>query len=79
MGKSSPGHMGIDMISRSATRTIQSNQRLYCPVLPIISVNKLNPSPESRYTLPLQTVLIQISWFLKKPTDLDLHCLPLSI
>ena len=22
----------------------------------------------------LQTVQIQISWFLKKPTDLDLHC-----
>ena len=25
---------------------------------------------------PLQTVQIQISWLLKKPTDLDLHCLP---
>ena len=38
------------------------------------------PSPiEPRYALPLQTVLIQISWLLKKPTDLDLHCLSLSM
>ena len=38
-----------------------------------------NPCPaEPRYTLPLQTVQIRISWLLKKkPTDLDLHCLPL--
>ena len=34
---------------------------------------------ESEYILPLQTVQIQISWLLKKPTDLDLHCLPLSM
>ena len=35
-----------------------------------------NPCPaEPGYTLPLQTVQIQISWLLKKPTDLDLHCL----
>ena len=40
----------------------------------------LNPCPaEPRYTLPLQTVEVQISWLLKKPTDLDLHCLPLSM
>ena len=42
--------------------------------------NHQNPCPaEPGYTLPLQTVKIQISWLLKKPTDLDLHCLPLSI
>ena len=29
--------------------------------------------------LPLQKVKIQISWLLKKPTDLDLHCLSLSM
>ena len=35
----------------------------------------VNPSPaEPRYVLPLQTVYIQISWLLQKPTDLDLHC-----
>ena len=40
----------------------------------------LNPCPaEPRYTMPSQTVLIQISWLLKKPNDLDLHCLPLSM
>ena len=40
----------------------------------------VNPSPaEPGYTLPLQTVYMQISWLLKKPTDLDLHCLPLSM
>ena len=31
------------------------------------------------YTLPLQTVQLQISWLLKKPTDLDLHCLSFSM
>ena len=37
----------------------------------------LNRFPaETGYVLPLQTV--QISWLLKKPTDLDLHCLLLS-
>ena len=40
----------------------------------------INPCPaEPRYVLSLQTVQIQISWLLKKPTDLDLHCLPLSM
>ena len=40
----------------------------------------LNPGPaEPGYVLPLQTVQIQISWLLKKPTDLDLHSLPLSM
>ena len=40
----------------------------------------LNLSPaEPGYTLPLQTVQIQISWLLKKPTDLELHCLSLSM
>ena len=39
-----------------------------------------NPYPaEPGYTLPLQTVKIQISWLLKKPTDLDLHCLSFSM
>ena len=38
------------------------------------------PGPaEPGYVLPLQTVLIQIIWLLKKPTDLDLHCLLLGI
>ena len=40
----------------------------------------VNPCPvEPGCTLPLQTVKIQISWLLKKPTDLDLHCLPFSM
>ena len=34
---------------------------------------RVNPCPaEPRYILPLQTVS-------KKPTDLDLHCLPFSM
>ena len=41
---------------------------------------RVNPCPaEPAYALPLQTVKIKISWLLKKPTDLDLHCLPFSI
>ena len=40
----------------------------------------VNPCPaEPWYALPLQTVKIQISWLLKKPTDLDLHYLPFCI
>ena len=40
----------------------------------------INPSPaEPRYALALQTVKTQITWLLKKPTDLDLHCLTLSM
>ena len=41
----------------------------------------LNPGPaEPGYALPLQTKKIQISWLLwKKPPDLDLHCLSLSM
>ena len=39
-----------------------------------------NPVPAGPgRTLPLQTVQIQISWLLKKPTDLDLHCLSFSM
>ena len=38
----------------------------------------LNPRP-AEYILLLQTVQIQISWLLKKPTDLDLHCLSSSV
>ena len=33
---------------------------------------------QPRYALLLQTVQIKINWLLKKPTDLDLHCLALS-
>ena len=34
---------------------------------------------EAVYAMPLQTVQIQISRLLKKPTDLDLRCLSLSM
>ena len=48
--------------------------------LQIVNNNYVNHCPaEPGYTLPLQTLLIQISWLLQKPTDLDLHCLSLSI
>ena len=40
----------------------------------------INPGPAGPgYTLPLQTMNIQISWPLKKPSDLDLHCLSLGM
>ena len=43
-----------------------------------MNMTVFNPGPpEPGYSLPLQTVLIQISWLPKKPTDLDLHCLSL--
>ena len=49
-------------------------------ILVILNCIRINPSlAEPGYVLPLQTVKIQISWLLKKPTDLDLHCLPFSM
>ena len=40
----------------------------------------LNPGPsEPQYALHLQTVQIQIGWLLKKPADLELHCLLFGI
>ena len=40
----------------------------------------INPSPaDLGYALHWQTVYIQISWLLQKPTDLDLPCLQYSI
>ena len=45
-----------------------------------ITSSPLNPCPaEPRYALHLQTMQIQISWLPQKPTDLDLHCLSLSM
>ena len=39
-----------------------------------------NPCPaEPRYALPMQIVWIEISLLLQKPTDLNLHCLSLSM
>ena len=52
----------IGMVIR---KTVEGGELNHCPA-------------EPGYTLPLQTVQIQISW-LQKPTDLDLHCLPLSM
>ena len=40
-----------------------------CQISCILTLVLQNPN------MPLQTVQIQISWLLKKPTDLDLHCL----
>ena len=46
----------------------------------LIYVSYFNPCPaEPGCTLYLQTVQVQISWHLQKPTDLDLHCLLLSM
>ena len=47
---------------------------------PFSHADFLNPYPaELGYTVHLQTVSIQISQLLEKPTDLDLHCLPFSM
>ena len=60
-----------------------SDLGLHCLPLTLLRVTRLqwvNPCPaEPGYTLHLQTVKIQISWLLKKPIDLDLHCLTLSM
>ena len=43
------------------------------------SIFNINPCPaEPGYVLLLKTVQIQISRLLKKPTNLDLHCLSIS-
>ena len=41
----------------------------------IYAVRPLNGSPDTNSNTEWQTVQIQISWLLQKPTDLDLHCL----
>ena len=49
-------------------------------LLQALSSRFLNPSTaELGYALLLQTVYIQISWLVKKPTDLDLHCLSFNM
>ena len=54
--------------------------RNVCTQFLFLSWAMINPGPaEPGYALPLQTLQIQISWLLKKPTDLDLHCLPFSM
>ena len=72
--------------------TICIQTGLYCLLRPVCP-NTYGKNKEVHFTvcwcvltlqkpdmfLPLQTMQIQISWPLKKPTDLDLHCLPLSM
>ena len=63
--------------------SLQSDQNLCC-LYSVFTISYLaavlNPDPaEPGYSLPLQTGQIQIRWLLKKPTDLDLHHLPLSM
>ena len=58
-------------------QTLFSGEKLSELAQVILKVN-LCPA-EPGYTLSLQTVQIQISWHLKKPTDLDLHCLSFSM
>ena len=46
----------------------------------LVATYSFNSGPaEPGYALPLQTVYIQISWLLQKPTDLDVHCLSFSM
>ena len=54
---------------------MQSRKKSCTKIFQIISPCVTEPG----YTLTLHTVKIQISWVLKKPTDLDLHCLPFSM
>ena len=68
--------------TKAALIAIQNREKAVCKIsfsFPF-KIMKVNPCPaEPGYTLPLQIMKIQISWLLKKPTDLDLHCFLLSI
>ena len=44
-------------------------------LMTIWPIRLLNPDFEINSCIEWQTVQIQISWLLQKPTDLDLHCL----
>ena len=46
-----------------------------CPLLIISQSDYLNQVVDQNSHAEWQTVQIQISWLLQKPTDLDLHCL----
>ena len=45
------------------------------PISSYQPIRLLNTDCCYKFTTELKTVEIQISWLLKKPTDLDLHCL----
>ena len=52
-----------------------TRQKVQFHILWFINVGPAEPG----YTLPLQTVEIQIGWLFQKLTDLDLHCLSFSM
>ena len=77
-------HAGNGCVDQPSTETVNTlPSRSACTLLGNANSSPLtfiDPSPaELGYSLPLQTVYIQSSWLLKKPTALDLHCLPLSM
>ena len=45
------------------------------PLLIVSQSDHLIPEDDTNSHIELQTVQIQISWLLKTPVDLDLHCL----
>ena len=49
--------------------------KMSCPLLIFSQSNYLIKVVDTNSHTKWQTVQIQISWLLKKPTDLDLHCL----
>ena len=54
-------------------------QRLQIPFQKL-RIEMVHPLPaEPGYALSSQTVYIHITWLLKKPTDLDLHCFALNM
>ena len=64
-------------------KKFENNISVYHLLRCLPSMQSVKPCPtEPRYNdynLSLQTVQIQINWLLKKPTDLDLHCLSFSM
>ena len=65
-----------NIIIKKSQRSFRIMQKImqYCKILQLNLVMLNTAIP-----LPLQTAKIEISWLLKKPTDLDLHCLPLRL
>ena len=69
--------IGFRHTNRQRNELVNSMTSKISYYVQICSVNPCQAEP--RYALPLQIVMIQISWLLMKPIDLDLHCLALSM
>ena len=76
-----PGVKNLLAVPGTETLDVQSIMKVSTRTTTNTSVKQcLKHGPNEPWcAFPLQTVNIHISWLLKKPTDLGLHCLSFSV